>query len=269
MKTLINTFLLLSVLFGYSQGKIDLNTFSAPIILDFRFYGISYTEHTKDVKEVHLTFTEVGRKVSYFFDENSVLIKTTDSDEDETRNYSYSNGKMDFIEVKNNRGTWKKPVIYNAKGQVFSHHNPGNIYGSEINYYEYDVFGNITKLWSVRKDNLQTSDLSQIEPIYSYKYDDKHRLIELNTSFSIENFTYTSVGDNELIVATNRISKRDPSKTSKPLKQWFNTYGLDKSDGYAMDAKGNWIAKYTNRKNEVILRNVVYFDGAISKYTPK
>lgn len=264
MKYHISIFLLCSYFVNYSQGKVDLNTFSNPQTTDWRFYGIGDIECTKDVKELHLTYTDGGRTVSYYFNAEGNLVKMTDSYDNESRIYEYSAEKMIAIASKNNYGELKKPIVYNTQGQVFSHYNPNNIYGTEINYYEYDAFGKIITMWSSGKENLKLTDLHQMKPNYTYKYDEKQRIIEVDFRISKEVYSYELSSSDMLLITKEYISK---GKSSKPSKMYYNKYGL--SGSYAMDTRGNWIARDTNSKKEVVLRNVVYFDGTISKYTPK
>lgn len=266
MKYLISICLLCSYFVNYSQGKVDLNTFSPPKGLDWRFYGIGAIERTKDVKELHLTYTDGGRTVSYYFNEQGNLVKMIGSYNNESRIYEYSAGKMIAIASKTNNGELKKPVIYNAQGHVYSYYNPSNVYGNSIIYYDYDAFGNIITMWSSGKENLKLTDLHQMKPINTYKYDDKQRLIEIQDSFSKEIYSYDLSYSDRLQITKESIYN---GKSRKPLKTSYNEYGLDPTNNYAMDARGNWIARDTDRKKEVILRNVVYFDGTVSKYTPK
>ena len=266
MKQFILIFLLCSYIVTYSQGKVNLTTFSTPEITDYRYYGMGSIERTKDVKELHITYTDGGRTISYYFNKQGNLIKMNGSHNNESRMYEYLDGKIIGIESKTNNGELKKPVVYNDKGHVFSYYNPSNIYGNAIIYCDYDTFGNIITMWSRNKENLKLTDLQQMEPITTYKYDDKQRLIEMDSGFSKEIYSYDLSYNDKVRVKTDYISKRT---TSKPLITTYNEYGLDPSNYYAMDARGNWIARDTDRKKEVILRNVVYFDGTVSIYTPK
>lgn len=250
MKKLTIIYLLFSSVSAFSQGKIDFETFSMPIVTNYLYYGVGDAERTKGVKELHITIEESKRQISYYFDMDNNLTKMNINRGNEFREYHYENGRIAFIESKSLNGNFKKPVIYNEKGQVFSHCDPGNVYGNNFYYYEYDDFGNITKMWSARKDNLTKEDLKNETPYNTYKYDDKQRLIEVASSYSVETYNYKNFGTYVLVTKGYSSGGRKPS-TSKFM---YNEYGLLSDYRYVVDKNGNWTYRDTG-----VNRKVVYY----------
>lgn len=266
MKKLLQMVMFLSLTTGFSQGKIDLESFSYPVLTNYLYYGIGDVERTKDVKELHLNFMDGGRDASYYFDGQGRLLKYISKFSNELIQYHYENDRITHVEKKDNYGSFKKPVVYNPDGKVYSHPSLIGSSGNRVLYYEYDNQGNVAKIWEHSKDNLEPSDLNDIKPSYSFKYDDKNRLIEADYGFSVETYTYNFIYSTVVEVTERSVSTSGNRKpTSNAFK--YNDYGL--SGSYAMDEKGNWIARDINRKKEIVFRRVVYADGTISEYKLK
>jgi hypothetical protein len=251
MKKLLNITILLLLISGYSQGKIDLNTFSVPELTNNLSYIGWQAAHTNDVRELHITYVENKRKISYYFNENNQITKRTDSFHNELRMYHYNNGILEFTESRDDRTGYKKPIVYDKKGRIFSHCEITNVNANEFIYYEYDANGRISKYWRERAEDLTLSDLKTRTPYKIFKYDDKGRLIENIGQFSVETYEYTNKGTNLEIKVSNSYNGKKPTIS----KYIYNEYGLDPSERFAIDRKGNWTSR-----GGLVIRSIVYAD---------